>query len=167
MSHKSAVSNVHTREKNLECPRDHSLMKEKHLGESVLDVCGKCGGQFFDTGEMFGAFGIKADPSYWDRPETGGSVRDGELHCPVCHTHMLVQDIKHESEKVEIDRCGKCGGIWLDQGEVHQIMAIGLKIKPMLDKEKAEAQEALDKMGKVNFSPPGIIAQFLGMFSKD
>ena len=163
---KPAVGKVPIREKGLSCPRDKAVMKETKTGDAFLDVCGKCGGQFFDSGEMFGAFGIKADPSYWDRSETSGPVRDGELHCPVCHTHMLVQDVKHDADKVEIDRCGKCGGIWLDKGEVQKIMAIGQRIKPLLDAEKAKAQQELDKLGTPNFSPPGLIAQFLGLFSK-
>jgi Zn-finger nucleic acid-binding protein len=163
---KPAVGKVNLREKGLLCPRDEMKMEEKKRGEAFLDICGKCGGQFFDSGEMFGAFGIKADPSYWDRPETGGSVKDGALHCPVCHTHMLVQDVKHEAEHVEIDRCGKCGGIWLDKGEVEHIMKIGQRIKPILEKEKAKAEQELAKMGDVNFSPPGIMAQFLAMFGK-
>jgi Zn-finger nucleic acid-binding protein len=163
---KPAVGKVPIREKGLSCPRDKAQMRETRTGDSVLDVCGKCGGQFFDSGEMFGAFGIKADPSYWDRSETSGPVKDGELPCPVCHTHMLVQDVKHEAEHVEIDRCGKCGGIWLDKGEVQKIMAIGQRIKPVLDAEKAQAQQELDKLGTPNFSPPGLIAQFLGLFSK-
>ena len=163
---KPAVGKVPVREKGLECPRDSSLMLEKKTGDAFLDICGKCGGQFFDSGEMFGAFGIKADPSYWDREETGGKVKDGHLHCPVCHTHMLVQDVKQDSDHVEIDRCGKCGGIWLDKGEVQKIMAIGQKLKPVLDAERAQAQADLDRMGTPNFSPPGLIASFLAMFSK-
>jgi Zn-finger nucleic acid-binding protein len=163
---KPAVGKVHVREKGLSCPRDEAQMEEAKKGEAFLDICGKCGGQFFDSGEMFAAFGIKADPSYWDRPETGGVVKDGTLPCPVCHTHMLIQDIKHEQEHVEIDRCGSCGGIWLDKGEVQQIMKIGQGLKPILDAEKAKAEAELAKMGEVDFSPPGIIAQFLAMFTK-
>jgi Zn-finger nucleic acid-binding protein len=79
---------------------------------------------------------------------------------------MLIQDIKHEQEHVEIDRCGSCGGIWLDKGEVQQIMKIGQGLKPILDAEKAKAEAELAKMGEVDFSPPGIIAQFLAMFTK-
>jgi Zn-finger nucleic acid-binding protein len=163
---KGAVGKVPLREKGLSCPRDKTLMGETLRGDAILDVCGKCGGQYFDSGEMFAAFGIKADPSYWDRPETGGGVKDGTLPCPVCHTHMLIQDVKHEAQHVEIDRCGKCGGIWLDKGEVEQIMKIGQGIKPILDAEKRGAEAKLSAMGDVDFSPPGIIAQFLAMFSK-
>jgi Zn-finger nucleic acid-binding protein len=163
---KPAVGKVHMQEKVLACPRDKRQMAEMAAGHAVLDVCGKCGGQYFDAGEMFAAFGIKADPSYWDRPETGGAVKEGTLPCPRCHSMMLVQDVKHEDTKVEIDRCGACGGIWLDKGEVEQIMAIGERMKPVLDAEREKAQAELDKMGDVDFSSPGLIARFLGLFQK-
>jgi Zn-finger nucleic acid-binding protein len=160
-----AVGNIPLRPKPLECPRDRSTMVEKKKGDSILDICQTCGGQFFDSGEMFGAFGIKADPSYWDRPETGGSVKPGQLECPVCRSEMLRQDVEHGSEHVEIDRCGACGGIWLDKGEVDRVMSIGQRIRPILDAEKAKAETELASLGTVNFSPPGLIAEFLAMFS--
>jgi Zn-finger nucleic acid-binding protein len=164
MAH-SKVGEKHMTNKVLECPRDGSIMAENVHGESVLDICAKCGGQFFDTGEMFGAFGMKADPSLWDRQETAGPVREGTFKCPRCNKTMVTQDIKHEADKVEIDRCGHCGGIWLDKGEVDQIMAISVKMAPVLEAEKAKAKEELDKMGEVNFNP-GLIGRFLAMFKK-
>ena len=154
------------RKQDLQCPRDHTLMSTHEAGEAVLDTCGKCGGSFFDSGELFSALGIKADPSYWDRPETGGVVKDSTIHCPNCETVMLAQDVKYETESVEIDRCGKCGGIWLDKGESDTIVKIGEKLQPLLDAEKAKAKEELDKMGDVDFSSPGLIARFLGLFKK-
>jgi Zn-finger nucleic acid-binding protein len=164
MAH-SAVGEKHMKNTVLECPRDGSLMHENVTGEAILDVCGKCGGQFFDTGEMFGAFGIKADPSAWDREGTAGAVREGSFKCPRCNAPMLAQDIAKDGDKVEIDRCPKCRGIWLDKGEVEQIMAIGAKNAAEIAAEKAKAQEELDKMGEVDFSP-GLIARFLAMFKK-
>jgi len=163
---KSAVGKMHMTNKVLSCPRDKTIMKEHEVGEATLDVCGKCGGQFFDSGEMFSAFGIKADPSYWDRPETGGAVKDSAIHCPRCEHMMLGQDVKYETEHVEIDRCRDCGGIWLDKGEAETIMKIGEKMEPMLKAEKAKAEEDLAKMGDVDFSSPGLISRFLGLFKK-
>ena len=151
--------------KVIDCPRDHSMMKEVRLESAFLDVCEKCGGQFFDTGEMFAAVGIKADPSYWDRPETGGSVKDGGADCPRCHHPMLIQDVKYEGDHVEIDRCGKCGGIWLDKGEIEKIMAIGEKMVPVIQAEKKKAEEELAKMDANPFAP-SLISRFLGMFKK-
>jgi Zn-finger nucleic acid-binding protein len=163
---KPAVGKMHLREKTLSCPRDKRDMTEMAAGHALLDVCGKCGGQFFDTGEMFSAFGLKADPSLWDRPETGGAVKDGSLACPRCHTSMLTQEVKHQDDKVEIDRCGKCGGIWLDKGEVDQIMAIGAHMQPVVEAERAKAKADLDKIGDVDFSP-GLIARFLRLFHRE
>lgn len=160
----SAIGRMHVREKVLECPRDHALMEETHVGTAYLDVCGKCGGQYFDSGEMFEAFGIKADPSYWDREETSGNLREGSFHCPRCHATMLTQDITHGSEKVEIDRCRKCGGIWLDKGEVERIMAIGEKMQPVIDAEIAKAKADLTDL-PADFRT-GLFARFLGMFKK-
>jgi len=143
-------------------------MVETKAKDAFLDVCEKCGGQFFDSGEMFAAFGIKADPSYWDRPETGGTVKQGTLKCSACHTPMLIQDVAHGGKHVEIDRCSKrgCGGIWLDKGEVETIMAIGDSMAPVIEAERAKAQAELDKMGTPDFSSPGLIAQFLSLFKK-
>ena len=166
MSGARGVKSVNMDNKVLECPRDHATMDEVVVGEAHLDLCGKCGGQFFDTGEMFAAFGVKSDPSYWDRDETGGGVKEGNIACPRCRKHMLLQDVKYEGTHVEIDRCGHCGGVWLDKGEVESLMAIGEKIKPLLDKQKADAQAELDKMGEVDFGGAGLIARFLGLFSK-
>ena len=105
--------------KDLRCPRDGTGMRETPLGEAIVDVCGKCLGTFFDSGEMFTAAGVAADPSTWDRLETGGVVKESKLRCPRCeHADMKAQDVTHEGKHVEVDRCGKCGGIWRDQSEL-------------------------------------------------
>ncbi len=160
---KSAVGHHHLKKKDRACPHDKHLMKQKTAGEAILDVCGSCGGQFFDSGEMFAAFGIKADPSFWDRPETGGVVKDGTRHCPECETFMLVQDITYGGDHVEIDRCGKCGGIWLDKNEIEKIVAISDKLRPALEAERQKANEELAKLATPEFTP-GLIAKFVKMF---
>lgn len=162
---RSAVSKQHMTNKVLSCPRDHATLQETTVGEAHLDVCPKCSGQYFDSGEMFAAFGMKADNSYWDRSETGGSVTESKIHCPRCEQTMLSQQVAYDAHKVEIDRCRSCGGIWLDKGEVDTLIKIGDKMQPILDAEKAAAQAELDKMGDVDFSG-GLIARFLKMFQK-
>jgi len=161
---KTAIGKIERAKKDRSCPHDKALMKQVRAGEAVLDVCGKCGGQFFDSGEMFAAFGIKADPSYWDRPETGGVVKaGGTRHCPECETHMLVQEVAYSGERVEIDRCGHCGGIWLDKNELQKLMTISEKLRPTLDAERQQAADDLAKLGQPDFTP-GVIARFVKMF---
>ena len=162
---KTAVSKQERTKHDRACPHDKTQMEHVTAGEAVLDLCRKCGGRFFDAGEMFAAFGIKADPSYWDRPETGGNVKAGARHCPECETSMLIQDVAYTTERVEIDRCGHCGGVWLDKGEIEKIMRISEKIAPVLDAERKKAQEELDKMGEPDFTP-GLIAKFVKMFKR-
>ena len=125
------------------------------MGGASVDVCGGCHGTWFDSGEMFMAFGAAADPSAWDRPETGGVVKAGTLQCPRCEqVVMQAQDVSHEGKHVEIDRCGKCGGIWLDRDEIDRIAAIGDAMRPLLEAARAKAQQELEKLGPVSFRAP-------------
>jgi hypothetical protein len=41
------------------------------------------------------------------------------MRCPKCYT-----DLKEENyeEKVNIDRCQQCGGVWLDAGELEMLV---------------------------------------------
>lgn len=134
---------VDTKHKELICPRDHADMKQDRRGEAYIDTCPKCAGTFFDQGEMFAALGAKADPSYWDRPETMGFLTDAPIHCPRCDGHMQLQTLAYDGTKIEIDRCGHCLGIWLDPGEAERIMALGEKMLPHIDRERAAAQADL------------------------
>lgn len=38
--------------------------------------------------------------------------------CPVCEIEMIILEMLH----VEIDYCHKCGGIWLDEGELELLL---------------------------------------------
>jgi Zn-finger nucleic acid-binding protein len=40
------------------------------------------------------------------------------MQCPRCDGHLK----EHKFEKVMIDMCDKCGGIWLDSGELEQLL---------------------------------------------
>jgi Zn-finger nucleic acid-binding protein len=39
------------------------------------------------------------------------------MNCPVCKKAMIVLEL----DKVEVDHCIQCGGIWLDSGELQQL----------------------------------------------
>ena len=40
------------------------------------------------------------------------------MNCPVCKEPMLVLEL----DKIEIDHCINCGGIWLDNGELELLL---------------------------------------------
>jgi Zn-finger nucleic acid-binding protein len=164
MSGGLGLQGIDTKNKVLRCPRDHQVMEEVNKNASFIDICNKCGGMFFDQGEMFGAAGLKADPSYWDRPETGGIMKESPLHCSRCDGHMLAQDVAQNGVHVEIDRCAHCGGIWLDEGEIEKIIEIGEKMRPIVEAERDQARRELEAMGDDPFGSPGLIASFLALF---
>lgn len=136
------------------CPRDQSVLYSAPLGEATVDLCGRCQGALFATGAMFAAAGVAADPSTWDRPETGGVTKPSTLRCPACEREtMQKQDVAYEGRSVEIDRCAGCGGIWLDQGELDALVAIGHALRPVLEAEREKARASLDKLEAPDLRP--------------
>lgn len=160
------MSHKHRSDKIINCPRCRTHMAEVEEQGAYLDRCPKGHGTFFDQGEMFEALGMAADPSLWDRPETASPVRPGKIHCPRCHAEMLQQDITSGNTKVEIDRCGPCGGIWLDTGEAEKLMVIGGTQVDKAFAERRAAQAELDKLGDVDFRGGSLIAKFLALFQQ-
>jgi Zn-finger nucleic acid-binding protein len=168
MSGGRGLQEVDTKNKTLRCPRDHQVMEEVNKNGALIDLCHKCGGMFFDQGEMFGAAGMKADPSYWDRTETGGTMKQSTLHCSRCEGHMLAQDVAKGELHVEIDRCAHCGGIWLDEGEINKLIEISEQMVEHVERDKAEAKKQLNRVSDedaVKAMKPDPIVDFAMLFS--
>ena len=65
------------------------------------------------------------------------------MRCPVCAVDMFVL----EFERVEVDFCHRCGGVWLDSGELELIGAsTGVLQRPLL--EALESPSASGRRGK-------------------
>ena len=59
------------------------------------------------------------------------------MKCPGCREEMLVLELQN----IEIDYCEKCGGIWLDEGELENLVgdsAAELKAEFKREKRKGE-----------------------------
>ncbi len=93
-----------------------------------MDACtGGCGGVWFDAFEL----------EKMDEPHEGveaglleleprpGAVPDPEKprDCPRCEIPLMRHSfsVRH---RVQVDECGKCGGIWLDAGELARIRSL-------------------------------------------
>jgi Zn-finger nucleic acid-binding protein len=138
-------------------------METRQVGEAAVDICPKCEGQFFDMGDLFVALGSTADPSYWDRDGVAGALREAGMKCPRCHGALLQQEIQHSGKRVEIERCGKCAGLFLEKGEEAQLTAIGTAGMASIAAQKRRAESELAKMEDPDFSG-GILNKFLGLF---
>jgi len=84
-----------------------------------VDQCPRCGGRFYDAGELESMLQLVRcfEEVSLDEPDVE-SIPDEEVRrvetCPVDGAVMEPQDIAG----IVIDRCPRCQGLWLDRGEV-------------------------------------------------
>ena len=66
----------------------------------------------------------KAQKEAADRMAAGERERLRELHhmhCPKCGMHLQEFDFRG----LKLDRCGSCGGVWFDEGEMDHLLKQG------------------------------------------
>lgn len=95
------------------CPRDGSKLFE-HKGEK-FDVwrCGKCEGLWIPEENIREIIGEKKGTA---RKE--GGLEKAVIQCP--EDRAFLAPIHFHG--IEIDLCTKCGGVWLDKGELERIL---------------------------------------------
>ena len=54
-----------------------------------------------------------------DAEVTEAAKKASSMKCPKCGESLKARNF----QKIEIDRCTGCGGIWLDAGEIEQVAA--------------------------------------------
>ncbi len=101
----------------------------------TLDVCyGGCGGIWFDPTELerVDARAATTLHTVWQAPPEKRVALTEPRYCPRCSQQVLDRRWFSALEKVEIDQCPKCGGIWLDAGEFTRIydQIKGAKLAP-------------------------------------
>ena len=107
----------------MECPACGRKLKANTVGGLTVDVCaGGCGGIWFDQLEL-----RKVD----DQEEAAGEAllavprdpavqvdHDEQWACPKSLDVIMMRHFYSPRRQVEIDECAKCGGVWLDAGEL-------------------------------------------------
>ncbi len=94
-----------------------------------IDQCFVCAGVWFQKGEL--------DKYLKERMTIVGASRPSESpveyldhkpgKCPQCQAEMK-KDRAPKDPKVQIDKCEKCGGIWLDDVEIDKLERAALTI---------------------------------------
>jgi Zn-finger nucleic acid-binding protein len=119
----------------MKCPACKEPLREKSASGMTLDLCyGGCGGIWFDATELerVDARAATTLHTIWQGP-VGPIVPLSEPRlCPRCPERALERKWFSNLEKVEIDQCPACGGIWLDAGEFSRIYdeIKGAKVAP-------------------------------------
>ncbi len=128
---------------SMNCPRCESSMKELNNRNVVVDVCSTgCGGIWFDWQELRKMDeSHEADPQFLAQlPKNLTKKIDSKqrLHCPDCKDIIMMRRFESIKKQVEVDECPKCGGMWLDSGE---LLVIQTQFK-----NETEKRAATDKM---------------------
>lgn len=102
--------------KELDCPKcPFTPLERRKVMSMDLDECPKCGGRWFDLGELERAV---IDPAAFKRE--GGvallSPKPGKAVCPHCHGSMTSGGLLNPL--LRVDHCVKCAGVWLDKNEI-------------------------------------------------
>jgi Zn-finger nucleic acid-binding protein len=110
----------------MKCPACSGSLNEKKVSDLTVDVCeGGCGGVGFDWLEL-----KKVDEPHEHLGESlldvkrSSAVRvdhEQRRNCPRCDTQVLSRHFFSVKRQIEVDECPKCGGFWLDSGELAEI----------------------------------------------
>jgi len=122
----------------MKCPRDGSELAKVEVLTLELDKCHKCDGLWFDRGELARIRDAKVteaeeaiEKKYGDPVYQEGET-EGYMQCPRCDGRLQRHSYTY-GKSVYVDRCNKCFGFWLDDGELNSI--VGQKEK--MDQELA------------------------------
>ncbi len=109
-------------------------MMAGRLRSTSLDRCGSCRGLWLDGGELAALLGTPADLP------PGGTGRPTDRSCPRCGVPLAERRYRRDSE-VLVDACGRCGGVFLDKGELPRIEALSQGLDDPFPPAKLERLE--------------------------
>ena len=114
-------------ERILECPACHKRLAKVRLESvnMVVDICiDGCGGIFFNNKEMpaviSSAEAFEEIKKLCEGKEFKKVDESDARECPFCGSNM-VKNFTSYSKDVQIDECYRCGGKFLDNGELQKI----------------------------------------------
>lgn len=137
----------------------------------VLDHCRRCGGVWFDSGEVE-QLRRRAAKQLWDQvvkplpvsvtpchgchapldrdaercPACGRSNR---IDCPSCHRELD----RRRPRGVSLDHCGGCRGVWVDHAELASLWTLGIAAVGTAAATSSRSSLALDLISNVDPAP--------------
>ncbi len=98
--------------------------------EMAYDICEGCGSLWLDAGELDKmAFQVDGSIEFSSR-EADEQAKEKARGCPRCPGERMEKVAFLGHSDILLDRCGNCGGFWLDGGELDSINAELTKIMP-------------------------------------
>lgn len=133
----------------MRCPVCHSDMIVVEHNRIELDYCRQCHGVWFDAGELellLESLDLESLQVILDDVLELPEAQSGEKkrRCPICGRKMKKANIGQEP-LILIDVCSRGDGLWLDGGELHQLITQAAGIS----RDKPAAQKrVIDFLGE-------------------
>lgn len=111
----------------MHCPACSEELERLNVAGVELDICRDgCGGIWFDQHE-FSKFDEPLEYAGDELLEIESGMKDTTLDrkaprlCPRCDDQKMQRHFYSPKQEIEIDECDRCGGMWLDYGELIRI----------------------------------------------
>lgn len=114
----------------MNCPRDKGDLEREVFCGVEIDTCPACEGTWMDEGEIARVVGMVKDMMDGQEIKIGPlpDRKPGEqLMCPRCGDVAMDPFYFSYKKELIVDRCRKCLGIWLDGGELKQVLSFAYK----------------------------------------
>lgn len=129
----------------MQCPRDGKPLEVRTVEGVEVDACPSCDGVFLEPGELEAIEDAHHEHATTELPlkpdvvssalEMAKQTRRAGAICPKCQMEMSPREYAYASQIV-VDRCGSCGGAWLDVGELELI-------ENFFDRQRAESTSSV------------------------
>ena len=106
------------------CPVCENPMVVLELDQIEIDHCLICGGIWLDSGELELLLDTDEDRSRLrEILIEEDSVKEKKYPCPICNKKMQKVYVGEE-RKILIDKCKRNHGLWLDRGELEEVIEL-------------------------------------------
>lgn len=92
-----------------------------------VDFCSKCKGIWLQKGETANAAELESDIPELATVRKG--ARQTDCACPDCGSAKLEEMRFSTKHALLIDYCGRCGGVWLDAGELRTLESVSTQLE--------------------------------------
>lgn len=108
-----------------QCPACNKPLIVYELRSVEIDRCLECRGTWLDAGEMALLLEVSGQSTerFTDAMARATQAGRSQRRCPLCSGRLRRLIISPDDlSKVEVDRCPKGHGIWLDHGEMEALL---------------------------------------------
>jgi len=108
----------------MNCPVCKNTMVVLELEQIEIDYCASCGGIWLDAGELELLLETEEERArLLNLLIEDSSVKEKSYRCPICNKKMRKVFVGEE-KKILIDKCKKNHGLWLDKGELEEVIQL-------------------------------------------